>query len=119
MSLLTCKIHGEKGAMTNASKSVCHRVKNNLPVDQESIVVINVAYMDDAEFLYDENYFFTKDEFEKLNLHNNYKIISDEDEDSFHSLIKESLGIECVQCFKEYMNKNNIEFKFYENLPLD
>lgn len=119
MSLLICKIHGEKGAMENASKSVCHQMKNNLPIDQKSLAVINVVYMDDAEFLYDENYFFTKNEFEKLNLHNNYKIISGEDENSFHSLIKESLGIECVQCFKEYMNKNNIEFRFYENCPLD
>ena len=112
MSLLTCEIHGERGAMTNASKSICHRVKSNLPIDQDSLAVINVIYIDDGELLYNENYFFTKDEFEKLNLHNNYKIISDEDENSFHSFINGSLGIECVQCFKEYMNKNNIEFKF-------
>lgn len=114
MGLINCKIHGESGVMSNASIALCENIKNSVSMKDKSIMTINVIYKDnDGEFLFDENYFFTKGEVDELTLKNSYEVQTDNEERSIHNLLKNHLEIECVECFKSYMKDNNIEFKFY------
>lgn len=115
MGILNCPKHGESGLMPNASIGICDIIKKNEDTSTGNIVIVNVEYYDNGDFLGDENLFFTSDEFSSLNLKRHYKIATDRDESLFNELIKNKLGTVCVYCFKELMEKIKFPYKFYEH----
>jgi len=114
MGLLTCDIHGVTGVMANASKDLCDFIKNKIVIGKVKIKVFNVAYYDGDDFLVDENFFFTENEYNKLNLKKEYKISNSKEENEFSKIIKNKTGVVCVKCFKKYMDLINYNYNFYE-----
>ena len=109
MSLLKCNIHGYSGAMTNASKSICEKVVDSEPIIPDSLSIVNVVYKDDdGSYMFDEKYYLTKDEAEKLLIDNEYEISTESEERALHDKLKPILGLVCVKCFRRYMHEKNI-----------
>jgi len=106
MGIIICPKHGTSGIAICIEKAICHKILQNIPVQDNELAVIRIEVFDfDREtFVTNLNHLITKKLKEERDLQDYYKIVT---EDEFEQLdTKMDVGATCVKCFEEFARAN-------------
>lgn len=89
--------------MPYVSNAMYGHFKTNAPSVKVKVVIIVLKI--DKDYLVEQKYYFTEEEFNTFRLKDRYTIHTDTEEESLNIIMDGKFHPMCVKCFNEYMTK--------------
>jgi len=106
MGLILCEKHGQTGLINHISKDICEKVINDEPL-QADIKIVLINLFDENEFLCTITNHISSTLVAKHKLLEKYIIHNEKEELALEEHFPKLSGL-CGKCFREYINKYNI-----------
>lgn len=112
MGIIICEKHGRQGIKINVEKSIVDIILADVPLTEADLVVVTIAFFDNADFLYEEKILLKKSTFIAHKFKSAYTIANELEEAQIMPPLNELLTGICGKCYSEYMFKHLINIDF-------
>lgn len=112
MGIIICEKHGRQGIKINIEKSIVDNILADISLTEADLVVVTIAFFDNAYFLYEDKILLKKPTFIAHEFTDTYTITNELEEAQIMPHLNKLLTGVCGKCYSEYMLKHQISTAF-------